>query len=115
MRNYLRETIRDEVREGVREGARHDSAAAAAGNQPSGDQVGDDRAGRPVQGESETQAQFRVVLRPLASSLPLEESYQRTVRPGACAAGRAAGTREAMGMRKRVIGVLQKAAAVREN
>jgi hypothetical protein len=111
MRNYLRETIRDEVREG----ARHDSAAAAAGNQPSGDQVGDDRAGRPVQGESETQAQFRVVLRPLASSLPLEESYQRTVRPGACAAGRAAGTREAMGMRKRVIGVLQKAAAVREN
>ena len=77
MRNYLRETIRDEVREG----ARHDSAAAAAGNQPSGDQVGDDRAGRPVQGESETQAQFRVVLRPLASSLPLEESYQRTVLP----------------------------------
>ena len=77
MRNYLRETIRDEVREG----ARHDSAAAAAGNQPSGDQVGDDRAGRPVQGESETQAQFRVVLRPLASSLPLEESYQRTVPP----------------------------------
>jgi len=77
MRNYLRETIRDEVREG----ARHDSAAAAAGNQPSGDQVGDDRAGRPVQGESEAQAQFRVVLRPLASSLPLEESYQRTVPP----------------------------------
>jgi len=65
----------------VREGARHDSAAAAAGNQPSGDQVGDDRAGRPVQGESETQAQFRVVLRPLASSLPLEERYQRTVLP----------------------------------
>ena len=77
MRNYLRETIRDEVREG----ARHDSAAAAAGNQPSGDQVGDDRAGRPVQGESETQAQFRVVLRPLASSLPLEERYQRAVLP----------------------------------
>jgi len=75
MRNYLRETIRDEVRQGVREGARHDSAAAAAGNQPSGDQVGDDRAGRPVQGESEAQAQFRVVLR------PLEESYQRTVLP----------------------------------
>ena len=34
---------------------------------------------------------------------------------GTGGARRAAGTREAMGMRKRVIGVLQKAAAVREN
>lgn len=71
MRNYLREAIREEVRQGVREEARHDGAAAAAGNQPSGDQGGGDRAGRPVQREAEAEAQFRVVLRPLASSLPL--------------------------------------------
>jgi succinate-acetate transporter protein len=71
MRNYLRDAIREEVRQGVREEARHDGAAAAAGHQPSRGQDGDDRAGRPGQGEAEAEAQFRVVLRPLASSLPL--------------------------------------------
>jgi uncharacterized protein len=68
MRNYLREAIREEVRRGMRELARHDGAGPAA-----------KAAARPAAGmngsggeqRQDAEAQFRVVLRPIASSLPL--------------------------------------------
>jgi succinate-acetate transporter protein len=60
MRNYLREVIRAEVRRGLSEHARPDGTAreraAADGERAAG---------------AEAQAEFRVVLRPIASSLPL--------------------------------------------
>lgn len=66
MRNYLRETIREEVRQGIREESPHDGARPAHdGARPAED---------ASRGPGETQdpeAHFRVVLRPIASSLPL--------------------------------------------
>jgi hypothetical protein len=61
MRNYLREAIREEVRQELREAVQHNGA------RPPG-------AGLDGQGEqraAEPEAEFRVVLRPIASSLPL--------------------------------------------
>ena len=59
MRNYLRETIREEVQQGMREGTRHDGARPAPG------------ALDGIRDERDAEAHFRVVLRPIASSLPL--------------------------------------------
>jgi succinate-acetate transporter protein len=59
MRNYLRETIRGQVRQELRE-ARWDGA----GPQAHLDGQGNER-------RAEAKAEFRVVLRPIASSLPL--------------------------------------------
>jgi hypothetical protein len=66
MRNYRREAIRAEVRQEIRQQARPDGAgpvpaAPGGGGQVSGGQGGDE----------EVEAHFRVVLRPIASSLPL--------------------------------------------
>lgn len=59
MRNYLRDVIREEVRRGLREQSRPGGSA-------------DGRAGNGgYQEEREAEAVFRVVLRPIASSLPL--------------------------------------------
>lgn len=61
MRNYLREAIRQEVRRELREETRHNGAGPPEGGR-------DDRRGER---ETEAEAEFRVMLRPIASSLPL--------------------------------------------
>jgi hypothetical protein len=61
MRSYLRETIREEVRRELREEPRRDGPGPPRAQL---DGQGDER-------RAEAQAEFRVVLRPIASSLPL--------------------------------------------
>jgi succinate-acetate transporter protein len=60
MRNYLRETIRGEVRQALREARRDDPGLPRPHLNGQG--------GEP---RADAQAEFRVVLRPIASSLPL--------------------------------------------
>jgi succinate-acetate transporter protein len=88
MRNYLRETIREEVRQGMREQARVDRTGTAPGYRQGSDGLNGRRPGRDGQDDGEgdyghgdgrggeqpsadDEAVFRVMLRPIATSLPL--------------------------------------------
>lgn len=65
MRNYLREAIRAELRQELRQEGRNDGTEPPGGHQ-------DGQSAQDGQGDrGEAEAQFRIVLRPLASSLPL--------------------------------------------
>jgi uncharacterized protein len=68
MRNNLREAIREEIRHELRDGARYDGA-----ERPSASEDGQNRQnGQSEQNEHQAAAaEFRIVLRPMASSLPL--------------------------------------------
>ncbi len=68
MRNYLREAVRDEVREQLRQaGLDGASVDGASGNGAARDGA----SGDGDQGEAPVEAAFRIMLRPIASGLPL--------------------------------------------
>jgi succinate-acetate transporter protein len=74
MRNYLREAIREEVRRELRHELRRNGAGPPEGREAGQGRDGQRRDGRDgdgAGGRRMAEAEFRVMLRPIASSLPL--------------------------------------------